>query len=210
MKDYSRNGESLVLKQIFEKIGIYNKTGVEFGAGNGFTHSNLRMFILEDWVGIQFDSNVNKKESNGVNCEFITKENVNIIFDKYNVPQKFDFLSIDIDGNDYWVWKEINRKPNVVIIEYNCNFDKNVSLALKYNPKNIWDGSYGYSASFKAMCNLAETKGYYLYYETSFANLFFVSNEFKEILPPIIDIDKLDLPRTMYNMGITEKIFIEV
>ena len=55
--------------------------------------------------------------------EHVIAENVNNILEKYNVPKEIDLLSIDIDFNDYWVWKAITvTKPRVVVIEYNSTF----------------------------------------------------------------------------------------
>lgn len=209
MTDYSQHGESKILKNIIDNIGELNRYAVEFGASDGYWLSNIRMFFDEGWTGIQMEGGP-KAGVNGVFQEFITKENINSLFDKYEVPDKFDILSIDIDGNDYWIWEEINRNPNVVIIEYNSNFDKNVSVSLEYDPQNSFDGSYAYSASFKAMCSLAEKKGYYLYCEIGFNNLIFIKKDFIKILPSIFDENSLILPEIQHGREIGNRKFIVV
>lgn len=206
MKDYSQHGESLVLNSLFEKIGTVEKYGVEFGASNGYHLSNLRFFLESGWTGLQMEGFVNTGSE--VKQEFITKENINELFDKYQVPQIFDLLSIDIDGNDYWVWKEINREPNVVIVEYNSNFPVDLSVALEYNPNHTFDGSHAYSASFKAFCNLAEQKGYYLYQEVAYCNLIFVKNIFKQIAPSLFT--NISLPFHQHGQNLHGKKFITV
>ena len=207
MKDYSQYGESSVLWSIFEKIGTINKFGVEFGSSDGFWLSNLRMFMENGWKGLQMEGLSSPK--NDVKSAFITKENINELFDKYNVPDNFDLLSIDIDGNDYWVWKEIKKEASVVIIEYNSNFDKNTCVALEYNPQHTFDGTHAYSASFKALCKLAESKGYYLYKEMKFTNLIFVQKKFEQILSSEYD-NKLILPHYQHGRNLRNKTFIEV
>lgn len=209
MKDYSQHGESTLIKSIVEKIGTINSFGVEFGASDGFWLSNLRMFLEKGWTGLQMEGG-DKAGQNGVQKEFITRENINSLLDKYKVPERFDLLSIDIDGNDYWIWKEITRIPNIVIIEYNSNFDKEVSVSLEYNPENSFDGSHAYSASFRAMVNLAKDKGYYLYAETGFNNLIFVKNEFQQIAPSIFNNDSLKLPEYQHGRNLGNKKFIDV
>jgi hypothetical protein len=99
----------------------------------------------------------------GVHQEFITAENIETLFEKYSVPPEFDLLSIDIDGNDYWVWKAIqNFHPRVVIMEYNANKGPNLSVTIPYDPAFRWDGSDYQGASLKALEKLGREKGYTL------------------------------------------------
>ena len=207
MEDYSQHGESKILLEIFEKIGTENKYVVEFGASDGFWLSNARMFINMGWDSLLMDGIENPK--NGVNSEFITAENINTIFEKYSVPKKFDLLSIDIDGNDYWVWKELKYEPNVVIIEYNSNFDVNENYVLSYNPKHDFHESGGYySASVKSLVELGKSKGYFLHMEVSFVNLIFVKNTFKNKLSEF-DYKQLNLPKPIHGGKNLEK-FINI
>jgi hypothetical protein len=210
MNDYSQYGESLILWNIFEKIGTRSKFAVEFGASDGFWLSNIRMFLENDWNGLQMEGISNTK--NNVKNEFITKDNINLLFEKYGVPEDLDLLSIDLDGNDYWVWKNINYHPSVVIIEYNSNFHKDISVALEYDENHRFDGSHAYGASFRAYENLAKSKGYYFYCETAFTNLIFVSEEYREILGTHTSIRNIEsLPYQMHGQTLHEnKRFIGV
>lgn len=64
-----------------------------------------------------------------VGCEWITKDNINDIIQKYKCDNDVGVLSIDVDGNDYWIWKNINIiKPIIVVIEYNSLFGKKIKL----------------------------------------------------------------------------------
>ena len=55
-------------------------------------------------------------------CERVTPQNVESVFEKAQVPMEFGILSIDIDGNDYWVWEALEHyRPAVVVIEYNSD-----------------------------------------------------------------------------------------
>lgn len=209
MKDYSQFGESKILYEIFEKIGTYNKYGVEFGASDGFWTSNLRMFLDMGWTGLQMEGIEENK--NDVKFEFITRENINNLFEKYNVPHKFDLLSIDLDGNDYWIWKELNYEPNVVLIEFNAHFDKESKIVLEYDSSHVWDFTYAYGASFKAMVELAETKGYYLFNHHEFVDLIFIKNEFQSVLPSIFDDSTFDVPKEVFPRVLNNnKKFIEI
>lgn len=198
MTDYSQSGESPMLWNIFEKIGTRSKFAVEFGASDGYWLSNIRMFLENGWNGLQMEGIA--EPQNNVKNEFITKENINSLFEKYEVPKNLDLLSIDIDGNDYWIWEIINYNPAVVIIEYNCNFHKDVSVALEHDVNHRFDGSHAYAASFRAYDNLARQKGYYFYAETAYTNLIFVREEYREVLgthPSIRNVE--DLPIKMHG-----------
>ena len=95
--------------------------------------------------------------------ERITAENIQNLFTKYNVPTHFDLLSIDIDSNDYWVWKSlVDYFPRVVVIEYNSSIPPNESKVIPYNSESVWDGTNYFGASLLALNNLAILKGYTL------------------------------------------------
>jgi hypothetical protein len=172
--DRSQNGESTLIAGLFTKIEPTSRHVVEFGSGDGWTHSNARMFMEDGWTGTQWDSDV-----------WITAENVNGKFICAGVPDDVDLVSIDIDGNDYWVWKAMTWKPKVVCIEYNAWFPLEDSVTIAYDAKNVWDHSYGYGASLTAMMRLAEKKGYYLAAEVASVNLIFVRNDYLDVVPAI-------------------------
>ena len=88
-------------------------------------------------------------------------------------------LSIDIDGNDYWVWKAIDSySPRVVVIEHNSVFRSDVEWIMSYNPNNIWNGSSYFGASLKSLEKLGNQKGYRLVgCDFTGVNAFFVRND---------------------------------
>ena len=118
---------------------------------------------------------------------FVTKENINKIIKK-NLEsdicseKEIDLLSIDIDGNDFWIWEKINCiEPRLVIIEYNSFFGPKLSCTIPYNPKFIWDHknkrSY-YGASLKALEKLGRQKKYTLVgVDGNGVNAFFIRND---------------------------------
>ena len=88
-------------------------------------------------------------------------------------------MSIDVDGNDYWIWKAlVDYDPRVVVIEYNSSFPPNKYKVIKYNPKSRWDGTKYFGASLLALTKLAESRGYVLLgCEAWGINAFFVKKE---------------------------------
>ena len=95
--------------------------------------------------------------------ERITAENIENLFQKYQVPGNFDLLSIDIDYNDFWVWKAITKfHPRVLVIEFNSSIPPNESRVVPYDADTQWDGTNYFGASLLALKNLSLEKNYTL------------------------------------------------
>lgn len=156
----SQKGQDSFIDEVFKAITPKNKFFVEFGAYNGVDFLNsYYLKHSQNWTGVMFDPEFHNPEI-GLYKEFLTSENVLQIFDKYNIPLDFDFLSIDIDGNDYWILKEIISKyyPACIMIECNIRFDCNTSMVQKYNPLYKWNGRDWYGASPLAINKLVKDK----------------------------------------------------
>ena len=96
-----------------------------------------------------------------------TKENINKIFLE-NIPYKdIGLLSIDIDGNDYWIWKAISSiEPSIVIVEYNSILGSEKNYVVPYKEKfernKAHYSNLYYGASLPALKKLGNEKGYAL------------------------------------------------
>lgn len=173
---FSQRGEDGIIQYLINHIDIPNKIFVEFGVET-YTESNTRFLLINNnWSGLVIDgskNNINfikkdyiywKYDITAVES-FITKENINKIISEYTKVSDIGILSVDIDGNDYWIWKEIDCiKPRIVICEYNSAFgnDKKVTVPYKADfvrRKEHYSDLY-FGASLAAFCELAEEKGY--------------------------------------------------
>ncbi len=188
---YSQKGEDGVLARIFECIGPTNRRFVEFGAWDGILCSNTAHLRLDHgWSGLLMEGNPERSNEHVVH-EFITRENIDALLTKYHVPATFDLLSIDIDGNEYWVWKAIQRhRARVVVIEYNIFFGNDVSVTIPYDAGHVWDQSYYHGASLAALEKLGREKGYALVHSESYSpNAFFIADE---ALPDAVVLGSID------------------
>lgn len=174
----SQCGEDGVLAAIFARCGVTDRYYVEFGCGDG-VQCNTRQLRLQGWTGLLMDGAARPGADDVViHAHWITAENVNELFDGHGVPAEPDLMSIDLDGNDYWVWSAIRRRPRVVVAEYNGNLAADRALTVPYDPEHRWDGSDFYGASLLALVKLARQKGYTLVYcTTSGVNAFFVRDD---------------------------------
>ena len=192
-KVFSQFGEDGLIQFLIKNLNISSKTFIEFGVEN-YEEANTR-FLLENnnWSGLIIDSSKeNIEHIKNQNYfwkynlkaikEFITKENINNMIKKNMSEVDIGILSIDIDGNDYWIWNEIEViKPDIVIIEYNARLGSKLSLTIPYKSnfnrmKNSKTNNYG--ASLNALNKLAEKKGYNLVGTNSNGNnAFFVHKD---------------------------------
>ena len=154
IKIYSQNDEDGIILYILKHIGIKTKKFVEIGVENGTECNTTNLLKNFNWKGVQIEGNkilysdakiqlkkILKEKIKNLKLLniFITKKNVNKIL-KNNCGKEVDLLSIDIDGNDFWIWKSIKCiKPRLVIIEYNSFFGPKLSCTIPYNAKFIWD-----------------------------------------------------------------------
>ena len=189
---YSQSGEDGIIKEIFRRIGTENEFFIEIGAGDGDV-SNTAYLLTQGWSGLWVEmSKTNfKRITDMYKCVVghalavkhveVTAENAERLLADADAPTDLDLLSIDIDGNDYWVWKAIeNYRPRVVVIEYNALYPPSVRWAMRYSPGQKHDNSKYHGASLKALVELGLEKGYQLV-GCNFAgvNAFFVREETK-------------------------------
>lgn len=174
-KAYSQGGEDGIIQEIFRRIGTTNQYFVEFGVGVGL-ENNTAFLLTSGWQGLwlegsdeyckrikeKFTDMLNNRQLSLIN-NFVDADNIEFLFKQGNVPEELDLLSIDIDGNDYWIWKAINQyHPRVVIMEYNAVYPPQVSWTIQYNPNHRWDYSSYMGASLLALEKLGIYKGYKL------------------------------------------------
>ena len=193
-KVYSQNGEDGIINEIIERIGVTNRYFVEVGVGNGLENNTVYL-LMKGWRGCWIDGSSERVDYIGekfqfalhsdqlsVRHAFVNAENIENLLQELEVPDEFDVLSIDIDGNDYWEWQAIRAyRPRVVVIEYNAIFPPPDRLVMKYRADSIYDRTSYYGASLKSLELLGAEKDYCLV-TCNFAgvNAFFVRKDLVE------------------------------
>jgi hypothetical protein len=214
-KVYSQCDEDGIIQEIFRRIGNGNRTFVEFGVETGIECNTVKL-LIEGWRGLWLDGSAanvaqiqsrfasfcNKGQLRAVEA-FITAENINALIQQGGITGEIDLLSIDIDNNDYWVWKAIEVvKPRMVVIEYNATLRPPFSGVVPYEPTKTWNGSNYFGASLEALVRLGRQKGYRLV-GCSFngANAFFVHEAFAgdHFLDPPTAEEHYEPPRYFFS-----------
>ncbi len=206
-KVFSQFEEDGKLLYIFSIIGFGNKTFVDLGSNDCVNSNCANLVIHHNWKGLFVDGDkkllaIGKKFYDKYpnpwsykpkfSHSFITKNNVNEIIKNQNIEGEIDFLSIDIDGNDYWIWKALTIiEPKVVVIESQVAFGLH-DLIVPYNEKyteNIENNFYC-GASTLAIYKLAKSKNYRLIGANEYGNnLFFIKNGIAEVELPEISFE---------------------
>jgi hypothetical protein len=172
----SRHGADGIIAELFHRLGTTNRFLVEFGVEEGLECNTAHLTIDQHWRGLLIEGSPawyaklrDHYKNMGLHQvalvhQLITKENITTLFTENQVPTEFDLLSIDIDGNDYWVWKELSDyQPRVVVIEYNATYPPPKKWVVQYHPTFIWDGRTDYyGASLASLAELGKQLGYAL------------------------------------------------
>ncbi len=202
---YSQNGEDGIIMFILDTIGITNKTFIEIGIGDGTENNSANLIINEAWKGVLIDRvpeylnlakyyYTEKLKLDNSKIKFslqnATRESIDKTLVTLGITGEIDLLSIDIDGNDYWIWEAITTvKPRIVVIEYNGRFSETSSISTIYAPEsytgNKHESNLYHGASLTTLTKLAHKKGYNLVAcESSGTNAFYVLKEISQGLLP--------------------------
>ncbi len=199
-KAFSQWGEDGIIQYLIHKIPIADSSFVEFGVEN-YTEANTRFLLINDqWRGLVLDGsehNIDYIQKDDIywrhdltaKCQFITRDNINDILTASGFLGDIGLLSVDIDGNDYWVWNAINViTPRIVVCEYNSIFGAEHAVTIPYDDEfNCSKAHYShlyFGASLAALCNLATQKEYdFIGCNSAGVNAFFVRSDLQHGLP---------------------------
>ena len=175
-KVFSQWGDDGIIQFLINYLDIKEKTFIEFGV-ESYREANTRFLLEHDnWRGLIMDGSQEHMDSIKrdtiywkyeltAECAFLTAENINQIIENKGFKGEIGLLHIDVDGNDYWIWKAINAvDPQIVIVEYNSLLGADQSWTIPYAPdfqrSKAHHSNLYFGASIAALCDLAEEKGY--------------------------------------------------
>jgi hypothetical protein len=172
----SQNGENGIIAECLRRIKPKLKVAVEFGAPDMRYCSNIWPLAEDGFMLHYFDD---ASHAPGVTRKEITAENIN------ELP-KCSVLSIDTDGMDYLLWMAYTGTPDIVVIEINSSFAPTVEHFTKAE-----------GASYRTMCKLALSKGYFVLCHTG--NLVLVHNRHIGLFPEAADVDPVENWALFFN-----------
>jgi hypothetical protein len=181
----SQCGEDGIIAKALSLLPERTSWCVEFGAWDGKLYSNTYDLIMShNYRGVFIEADPARFHdlelthgASGRNVllnafvGFSKSDCLDVLLSRCEIPKKFDLLSIDIDGNDYYVWEALEEyAPNLVVIEFNPTLSNSVLFVQKKDHRTTQGSSPA------SIVELARRKGYELIAATAF-NLLFVRSE---------------------------------
>lgn len=201
--------EDGLLLFLFATLGTTNNTFIEIGSDDGVNSNCANLVLNFGWHGLFIDGN-EKSVRRGRHfygkypthwaypptfvCTLITRENINQVIQQAGFEGEIDFLCIDIDGNDYWIWDALEVvKPRVVMIETHVEFGYH-NIVVPYDSAYFYPGKHKdyHGASPVAMNRLANRKGYRLVGANRYGfNTIYVRNDIGMDLLPEVTVESI-------------------
>jgi len=173
---FSQWGDDGIIQYLISKVDIANKFFIEFGVEN-YTESNTRFLLMNNnWSGLIMDGS--KENMDYVRNDhifwkydlraknvFVTAENIDELIESEGISGNIGILHVDIDGNDFWIWKKISSvDADIVIVEFNSVFGTERCISVPYDPAFVrsqkhYSNLY-FGASLNAFVKLGEEKDY--------------------------------------------------
>lgn len=175
---FSQFGEDGIIQFLVQRVPIERDVFIEFGVAD-YRESNTRFLLVHDnWRGLIMDGADAMHDflrSTGLawryeidaRTAFIDRDNINDLIRTAGVVGDIGLLSIDLDGNDYWVLEAIDVvTPRLIVAEYNSVFGPEAAVTVPYDPTFVrgekhWSWLYA-GASLAALTRLANEKSYAL------------------------------------------------
>ena len=191
---FSQWGEDGIIDWLVERLPGIPRVFVEFGVGD-YRESNTRLLLhLRNWRGLVMDGSADHisdirsqdmywRHDLTAKCAFIDRDSINHLIVDAGFNGGIGLLSVDIDGNDYWVWQAIDVvSPAIVICEYNAVFGDRYQLTVPYQADfqrtRAHHSNLYFGASLSALIDLAGRKGYtFVGTNSNGCNAFFVRND---------------------------------
>ena len=175
---FSQFGEDGIIQYLVQRVPIESAVFVEFGVED-YTESNTRFLLVHDnWSGLIMDggedhvaflrrSGMDWRHDIQAKSAFVDRDNINGLIESAEISGDIGLLSVDIDGNDYWVLEAIDSvSPRILVAEYNSSFGPEAAVTIPYDPgfqRGLAHWSHLYwGASLAALDVLARRKGYVL------------------------------------------------
>lgn len=190
LKVFSQSGQDGIIAEIFRRVGPGKQRFVEIGTAP--LENNTGLLLFRGWSGLWLDAalppdnalpgNLGLLVSSGrLRCgrPFLTRGNVCSIIAEHGFNTDVDFLSVDVDYNTFPIFEaSLSLRPRVICVEYNGQLPADLDWVAPYVEQAVWDGTFAYGASLKALENKAREAGYSLVgCELSGSDAFFVRDD---------------------------------
>lgn len=190
---FTYHGEDGIIAWLLARLKDVPQVFADIGSGDCIKSNCASVAVHAGWTGCFIDYSSQQlsigkafykkvvKSSHRLSFiqEKVTPFNINELLEGAGISAQTGLLSIDIDGNDYWIWKAIHHiRPRIVVIEAKVEFGPG-NYIVPYGDFNHHSGDQRYNgASVEALRRLGRDKGYKLVAANKQGyNLFFVQEQ---------------------------------
>jgi hypothetical protein len=177
--EFEEDGQLLYLLTL---AGSKSRAVVEISSQDGRVCMATNLLVHHRWRGFLFDGDpvfvregrrffaahpATRSAPPVMRAEWFTRDNVNHVLAAAGVPDEVDVLSLDIDGNDLYLWSEMKVRPRILICEFNNAVPSDLALTIPYRPGFSFaalpaEQAMFRSASLAAYVAVSRRKGYRL------------------------------------------------
>jgi len=183
---FSQFGDDGIIQYLINLVKPLPDSFIEIGVED-YSEANTRFLLMNNnWQGLLMDASAAGlarlrvdplfwRHALRAERVFVTRENINEVITRSGFKGEIGLLSIDLDGNDYWVWKAINCvQPVIAIVEYNSVFGPDRAITVPYDPEFVrrqahYSNLY-FGASISGLQRLGQRLGYALVGSNSAGN----------------------------------------
>ena len=175
---YSQHGEDGITNEVFRRIGVEHRRAVEIGCGANGGNAGILVGAL-GWEGLLVDGSDELTRicaalypGATTATAMVNRDAVGPLLAAHGFDDRLDYLGIDVDGVDYWLWDALPVRPRLVIVEFNPLFGPDAAVTIAYRdnfsrkergPDGQARNTKGYfGASIAGLTALGRRKGYRL------------------------------------------------
>lgn len=182
---YSQSYQDELLSIIFANVEVKNPVPycVEFGfssttLSDGTGANTARLILDNNWDSLLLDIENENLEIN-LHRHFLKSSNIAEVFKQHQVPEEPEYISIDVDSTDLWIFDVLLKEYRAMVftVEYNSHYPLGAAITFPNDPMEKWEGDRGYGASLKALNMVATKHGYSLLWVVPPFDAFFIRND---------------------------------
>jgi hypothetical protein len=186
-RQFSNFDEERIIAKYVADLDITDRTVVDIGAGDGVRWSNSYRLLLDGWRGVSVEADADKFRMMKRNYAGLAgaiahhapaqPETISGVLREYGIPREFGVLTLDIDGNDYYVLDAIlnNFRPRLIVSEYNEKIPPPIKFVVKFDP-NFYLRHHFYGYSLAKLEDLCSKHGYSVI-DVEYNNVFLTPSE---------------------------------
>ena len=156
---WSQFDEDSITLEILERLSLGAGSFLEFGVGDGLENNTL-VLLAKGWKGHWFGGEklaLDVSSSKRLRFHQVWITRANIVDLSGSADKSPDVVSLDLDGNDIFLVRELLQSkimPKLFIVEYNAKVPWGVDFSIDYNDNHVFKSNDYFGASLSSFVSL--------------------------------------------------------